>query len=44
MGPKKSLKWLNQNDTYTNTLFKYALDRGATSSDVERLIHHIVES
>ena len=43
MGPKKSLKWLNQNDTYTYNLFTRALDRRATSSDVERLIHHIVE-
>ncbi|MDA8441755.1 MAG: nucleotidyltransferase domain-containing protein [Peptococcaceae bacterium] len=43
MGPKKSLKWLNQNDAYTYTLFKSALVRGATSSDVARLIHHIVE-
>jgi len=42
MGPKKSLIWLSHNDKYTYNLYKCALNRQATVSDVEALINHIV--
>ena len=43
LGPKKSFKWLQENDPLAYSLYKNALEKNADAKEVESLLQYLKE-